>query len=149
MSPPDDASHPGMGERNTRNPLQGSSRQVPAPERGDTILRNTPQTLMTRPRIMIVEDDDGLRQVIHIQLEREGFEITSTPSAEEALAILEKSPQHLVITDLGLPGISGIDLLKRVRVEYPETAIILMTAFGTVQTAIEAMKAGAYDYITK
>jgi DNA-binding NtrC family response regulator len=104
---------------------------------------------MTRPRILIVEDDEGLRQVIHIQLEREGYEIASTPSAEEALAILEKSPHHLVITDLGLPGISGIDLLKRVRVEYPEAAIILMTAFGTVQTAIEAMKAGAYDYITK
>ncbi|MGA7237889.1 MAG: sigma-54 dependent transcriptional regulator [Bryobacteraceae bacterium] len=104
---------------------------------------------MTRPRILIVEDDGGLRQVIHIQLEREGYEISSVSSAEEGLAVLEKSPHHLVITDLGLPGMSGIDLLKRIRVEYPETAIILMTAFGTVQTAIEAMKAGAYDYITK
>jgi DNA-binding NtrC family response regulator len=104
---------------------------------------------MTRPRILIVEDDDGLRQVIHIQLEREGYEVSSALSAEQALATLEKSPHHLVITDLGLPGMLGIDLLKRVRMEYPETAIILMTAFATVQTAIEAMKSGAYDYITK
>ena len=62
---------------------------------------------MTRPRILIVEDDDGLRQVIHIQLEREGYETSSAPSAEEALPILEKSPHHLVITDLGPAGNVG------------------------------------------
>jgi two-component system NtrC family response regulator len=104
---------------------------------------------MAQDKILIVEDDDGLRQVTQVQLEREGYDTNSAVSAEEAFQILEKSPQQLVITDLNLPGISGIDLLKRIRMDHPETAVIVMTAFGTVQTAVDAMKAGAYDYITK
>jgi DNA-binding NtrC family response regulator len=104
---------------------------------------------MSSFKILIIEDDDSLRRVMHIQLNREGYEASSAASSEEAIPILEKSPQNLVITDLNLPGISGIDLLKKVRASYPETAVIVMTAFGTVQTAVDAMKAGAYDYITK
>lgn len=104
---------------------------------------------MNSARILIVEDDENLRQVIQIQLAREGYETSSATSAEEAVNILDKSLFQLVLTDLSLPGISGIDLLKRVRLEYPETEVIVMTAFGTVQTAVEAMKAGAFDYITK
>ena len=86
---------------------------------------------------------------MHVQLEREGYETTSASTAEEAGVILEKHPQNLVITDLHLPGISGIELLKKLRLDFPETAVVVMTAFGTVQTAVEAMKAGAYDYLTK
>lgn len=104
---------------------------------------------MARERILIVEDDEGLRQVTHLQLERQGYEMSSAGSAEAALEILEKSPQHLVLTDLNLPGMPGLDLLKRVRAEHPATTVIVVTAFGTVQSAVEAMKAGAYDYITK
>jgi DNA-binding NtrC family response regulator len=104
---------------------------------------------MPKDRILIVEDDDGLRTVTQVQLEREGYEVNSAVSAELAIPILEKSLQQLVITDLHLPGMSGLDLLKRIRMEYPETAVIFMTAFGTVQTAVEAMRAGAYDYISK
>lgn len=104
---------------------------------------------MATDSILIVEDDDGLRQVTHTQLEREGYVTRSVVSAEEAIEILEKHPLQLVITDLNLPGLSGLELLKRVRMEHPETAVIVMTAFGTVQTAVEAMRAGAYDYIAK
>lgn len=104
---------------------------------------------MAGERILIVEDDEGLRQVTHLQLERQGYETSSADSAEAALPLLEKSPPQLVITDLSLPGISGIDLLKRIRAEHPATVVIVMTAFGTVQSAVEAMKAGAYDFITK
>jgi DNA-binding NtrC family response regulator len=104
---------------------------------------------MTPGRVLVVEDDDSLRQVMHAHLEKEGYTTVSAASAEDALPALEKSPQHLVLTDLNLPGMSGIELLKRIRLEYPETSVIVMTAFGTVQTAVEAMKAGAYDYITK
>jgi DNA-binding NtrC family response regulator len=100
-------------------------------------------------RILIVEDDESLRKVMHLQLEREGYETTSASTGEEAIALLEKSPQNLVVTDLHLPGISGLDLLKKFRQEYPETAVIVMTAYGTIQTAVEAMKAGAYDFLTK
>jgi two-component system NtrC family response regulator len=100
-------------------------------------------------RLLIVEDDPGLRQVLQIQLEREGYLAQSVASAEEALPILEKVPHDLVITDLNLPGASGIELLKRVRTVDPQTAVIVMTAFATVETAVQAMKEGAYDYITK
>jgi DNA-binding NtrC family response regulator len=104
---------------------------------------------MALERILIVEDDESLREVTQIQLEREGYEVNSALSAEQALPILEKASHQLILTDLNLPGMSGLQLLKRVRVDYPESAVIVMTAFGTVQTAVEAMKAGAYDYINK
>jgi DNA-binding NtrC family response regulator len=104
---------------------------------------------MPKDRILIVEDDDGQRQVTQVQLEREGYETNSALSAELALPILEGSLHQLVITDLHLPGMSGLELLKHIRLEYPETAVIVMTAYGTLKTAVEAMRAGAYDYVAK
>ena len=74
---------------------------------------------MSTGRILIVEDDESLRRVMHVQLEREGYETTSASTAEEAGVILEKHPQNLVITDLHLPGISGIELLKKLRLDFP------------------------------
>ena len=65
------------------------------------------------------------------------------------MALLQKSPHDLVISDLKMPEMSGLDLLRRIRSEYPDTVVVMITAFGTVGTAVEAMKAGAYDYITK
>jgi two-component system NtrC family response regulator len=67
----------------------------------------------------------------------------------QALEVLRKQPQDLVLSDLNLPDGSGIDLLKQVRAEYPETAVIIITAYGSVETAVESIKSGAYDYITK
>jgi len=104
---------------------------------------------MPKDRILIVEDDDGQRQVTQVQLEREGYDVSSAMSAELALPVLEKSLYQLVITDLHLPGMSGLDLLKRVRLEHPETVVIVMTAYATLKTAVEAMRAGAYDYVAK
>ena len=101
------------------------------------------------PKILIVEDDESLRRVMHIQLSREGYETTSVADSEQALQTIGKAPQNLVITDLNLPGMSGMDLLRKVRGEYPETAVVVMTAFGTIPSAVEAIKSGAYDYITK
>src|SRR3954452_24718718 len=95
-----------------------------------------PRLLMSSGRILIVEDDESLRKAMHLQLEREGYEISSACTAEEATSILEKHPQNLIITDLHLPGVSGIELLKKARAEYPDTAVVVMTAFGTVQTAV-------------
>ena len=96
---------------------------------------------MPNDRILIVEDDEVQRQATQVQLEREGYEANAAVSAELALPILDKSLHQLVITDLNLPGMSGLDLLKRVRLEHPETAVIVMTAFGTLKTAVEAMRA--------
>jgi len=86
---------------------------------------------------------------MHGQLRKEGYETASAPDASTGLAILEQSPQHLVIADLKLPDMSGVELLKRIHPDYPGTVVVVMTAFGTVQSAVEAMKAGAYDYMVK
>jgi DNA-binding NtrC family response regulator len=101
------------------------------------------------PKVLVVEDDDTLRRVMHAQLTKDGYETASASDAPAALRVLEHSRQHLVIADLNLPGMSGVELLKRIQSDYPGTIVILMTAFGTVQSAVEAMKAGACDYIVK
>ena len=104
---------------------------------------------MISPRILVVDDDESLRRVTQVQLEAEGYTVAIAADGEQALAALDKSPQDLVITDLMMPGMSGIDLLRRIRELYPEVTVILVTAFGSVESAVEAMKLGAYDYITK
>lgn len=104
---------------------------------------------MTRKRILVVDDDESLRRVTQMQLEEIGYEVKAAPGGEEALALLDEWDAALVLTDLRMPGLSGMELLKRIRNEHPETAVVLMTAFGTISSAVEAIKAGAYDYITK
>jgi len=104
---------------------------------------------MTKGRILVVDDDPSLRRVLQVQLEQERYEVAVTASAQQTLAVLQLRQFDLVITDLKLPGMSGLELLKHARSQYPQTVVILLTAFGTVDTAVEAMKAGAYDYLTK
>ncbi|MBV8810893.1 MAG: sigma-54-dependent Fis family transcriptional regulator [Acidobacteriaceae bacterium] len=104
---------------------------------------------MENARILIAEDEDIVRHVMESVLRKQGYETTSVSNAEQAIEVLQRSPVDLIITDLHLPGASGIELLKKARGIYSDTAVIVMTAFGTIQSAVEAMKAGAYDYLTK
>jgi DNA-binding NtrC family response regulator len=104
---------------------------------------------MGKRKILVVDDDESLRRVMQMQLEEAGYEVLAASQGQDALAVMEDMTPALVITDLKMPGISGLDLLRRLRGAYPETTVIMVTAFGTVSTAVEAMKAGAYDYITK
>ena len=104
---------------------------------------------MTRKRILVVDDDESLRWVTQAQLQQSGFDVSAAANGDEALKRIGEFPPDLVITDLKMPGMSGLDLLRRVRGEYAEILVIVVTAFGTVENAVEAMKAGAYDYITK
>jgi two-component system NtrC family response regulator len=104
---------------------------------------------MAMGKILVVEDDENLRRATQLHLSKSGYETTVAVDAPEALDVLHKSPQDLVLTDLNLPGLSGLDLLKKIRSDYPDTTVVLITAFGTVETAVEAMKSGAYDYLTK
>jgi len=104
---------------------------------------------MTKGRILVVDDDPSLRRVLQVQLEQEGYEVAVTASAQQTLSLLQLRHFDLVITDLKMPEMSGLELLKHVRSQHPQTIIIMLTAFGTVDTAVEAMKAGAYDYLTK
>jgi two-component system NtrC family response regulator len=100
-------------------------------------------------RILVVDDDESLRWVTQAQLQQSGYRVDAAASGGEALARIQESAPDLVITDLMMPGMSGIELLKKIRAAYPEIMVVLVTAFGTVENAVEAMKAGAYDYITK
>jgi len=104
---------------------------------------------LQRNRILVVDDDESLRRVTEVQLQQGGYQVLTAASGQEALELLQKRPVELVVTDLKMPGMSGLELLKRIRADYPELVVIVVTAFGTIETAVEAMRAGAYDYVTK
>ena len=101
------------------------------------------------PTILLVEDDTSLRRIMQLRLEGGPYAVTCVSSAEEALLALERQPFQLVVSDLMMPGLSGLDLLRRVKADHPETPVILLTAYGSVESAVEAMKCGALDYLTK
>ena len=104
---------------------------------------------MSKKRILVVDDDESLRWVTQAQLQQSGYDVAAAANAASALEQIRNLPADLVITDLKMPGMSGLELLKEIRAGYPEIIVIMVTAFGTVENAVEAMKAGAYDYITK
>jgi len=104
---------------------------------------------MFNNRILLVEDDDSLRITQAMYLEREGFEVTAVGSGGEALRRIAHTQYHAVVTDLRLDEVDGLEVLTAVKEKSPETEVILLTGFGSVDTAVEAMKAGAYDYLTK
>jgi two-component system NtrC family response regulator len=104
---------------------------------------------MRHNRILVVDDEESLRRVTQLRLEAAGYHVNAVPDGFQALDSLAREPFDLVLTDLKMPGMTGIELLKRVREDYPDVVVILITAFGTVESAVEAVKAGAYDYIVK
>jgi len=104
---------------------------------------------MSPLRILTVDDDASLRQVMAMQLEEMGYAALSASSGAEALQWLASEPVSLVITDFRMPGMNGLELLERIRAGYPLTPVIMITAFGSIGNAVEAIKAGAFDYISK
>jgi DNA-binding NtrC family response regulator len=100
-------------------------------------------------QILIVDDDSGNREGLTLLLQQAGYEITATDSGESALQRLAETPFAVIITDLFMPGISGLDILRRVKERTPQTHVILMTGHASTETAVEAMKEGAFDYLTK
>ncbi|MCC6856949.1 MAG: sigma-54-dependent Fis family transcriptional regulator [Bryobacterales bacterium] len=104
---------------------------------------------MNRNLILVVDDDSSIRRVMKMQLEEAGYEVALAADGGQARAIIDQRKPKLVITDLRMPASGGLDLLRYVREDSHETTVMIITAFGTVETAVEAMKAGAYDYITK
>ncbi|MGB9072859.1 MAG: sigma-54 dependent transcriptional regulator [Terriglobales bacterium] len=99
--------------------------------------------------ILIVEDEAKMRRLLEISLGEDGFATLGAPDAESGLKLLEKEPVGLIITDLKLPGMNGLEFLRAVKQLDPTLPVIVMTAFGSVETAVEAMKAGASDYLLK
>jgi response regulator RpfG family c-di-GMP phosphodiesterase len=102
-----------------------------------------------RPRVLVVDDEKFIRDILADFLSLEGYSVRTAPDGSAAITELHNSPYDLVITDLKMPKLGGLDLLKEITTRCPETLTIIMTGFGTVETAIDAMKQGAYDYILK
>jgi two-component system response regulator PilR (NtrC family) len=100
-------------------------------------------------KILIVEDENSMREVLKILLEGESYEVTSASDGLEGISHIDKDIFDLVITDIKMPGADGFEVLKKVKNISPGTVVIMITAFGTTEAAIEAMKLGAYDYIHK
>ncbi len=100
-------------------------------------------------KILVVDDELSMREFLSILLEREGYDVTVAGSADEALRTMESALFDLVLSDVNMPGLSGIELLGRIKNMSPETAVLILTAFSTSEQAVEAMKLGAYDYVCK
>lgn len=99
--------------------------------------------------ILVVDDELSMREFLSILLEREGYETAVAASAEEALFLLENRVFDLIISDVQMPGLNGIDLLSRIKETAPGTSVLMMTAYSAAEQAVEAMKLGAYDYLSK
>lgn len=102
-----------------------------------------------KPRILVVDDEESIREFLDIMLRKEGYEVTCVEDGQKAIDILKKKSFDLLISDLQMPNVTGIELLKHCRETYPDLLFMMITAFGTAESAVEAMKMGAYDYITK
>lgn len=101
------------------------------------------------PRVLVVDDEKVIREILADFLTLEGFKVTTAPDGAVALERLEKEPYHMVISDLKMPNMGGLELLEHIQSDHRDVLAVIMTGFGTVETAIEAMKKGAYDYILK
>lgn len=99
--------------------------------------------------ILVVDDDSSLRRVMQMQLIEAGYQVELAAAGLDAHRILIERQPKLVITDLRMPDLDGIELLRRIAEEEIQTTVIMITAFGSIETAVQAMKLGAYDYITK
>jgi DNA-binding NtrC family response regulator len=105
---------------------------------------------MNRVRsILVVDDDAAMREMIVSLLEEQGFRASGCGGVDEALELLREQPADAVLSDIRMPGKSGLDLLGEIRELRPEVPVVLMTAFGSIDSAVEAMRAGAFDYVTK
>ncbi|MGE5307663.1 MAG: sigma-54-dependent transcriptional regulator [Deltaproteobacteria bacterium] len=102
-----------------------------------------------KTRIVVADDEPLIRHSLSELFSLEGFAVRTAESGEEALALLKEAPADIVITDMKMGGMDGIELLRRIKKERPETYVIMVTGYGSIENAVEAMQEGAYDYVTK
>ncbi len=101
-----------------------------------------------RKSILLIDDDDSIRRVVEYNLREEGYDVTTSPSGTEGLRLFQDRPVDLVLTDIRMPEMDGLDLLVRLKAMQPDLPVVLLTAHGTISSAVEAMKLGAFDYLT-
>jgi DNA-binding NtrC family response regulator len=105
--------------------------------------------IMSNVSILIVDDDIGSQRALLQVLRKEGYLVEGAVSAAQALEKLKDRAVDLVITDLRMEGMDGVELTRQVRLHWPDTAVIVMTAFASIDTAVRSIQAGAYDYVSK
>ncbi len=121
----------------------------PAPPPAAAPADSAPAPSPDAPLVLVVDDDRGVLESLTRILQKEGFRTLSASNGTDALDLLRRERAPVLVTDLMMPGMSGADLLKAAKAVRPETEVVLITAYGTVETAVQAMKEGAYDFITK
>jgi DNA-binding NtrC family response regulator len=99
--------------------------------------------------LLVVDDDEHVRDVCHAVALESGMKPMEVSTAEEALEVMEVLPADILLTDLRLPGTSGLELLKKVTLLHPDLAVVMLTQYGTIDSAVEATRIGAADYVTK
>ena len=99
--------------------------------------------------VLIIDDDDSLRRVMEYTLDEAGFKVITASNGTEGLKRFVEEQPPVVLTDIQMPGMSGYEVLQSIRSSNPEVRVIIVTAFGTVEQAVDAMKDGAFDYLTK
>jgi two-component system NtrC family response regulator len=104
---------------------------------------------LSERKVLLIDDDESLRRVTEYSLHSAGFQVLSASDGKQGLASFEADKPQVVITDIQMPGLSGYDVLQQIKTESPETIVIVITAFSSVEKAVEAMKQGAYDYLAK
>lgn len=101
------------------------------------------------PRILLAEDDEIMRISVSDSLKKQGWRVEEAEDGPKAMALFDRHQYNLVISDIRMPGMDGLTLLKKVRQQSPETAIVIMTAYGSVDAAIDCLRQGATDYVLK
>jgi two-component system response regulator PilR (NtrC family) len=104
---------------------------------------------MLEDRILVADDEQSMREFLDIMLKKEGYKVSLAANGEEVLKLIDKDLFDLILLDIRMPRLDGIGVLKKVKTSSPETIVIMITAYASADTAIKAMKEGAYDYITK
>jgi two-component system, NtrC family, response regulator PilR len=104
---------------------------------------------MAKARVLIVDDEKSMRDLLSITLEKEGYDVSSATGGEPAIEMLHRDSVDVVITDLRMPKVDGLQVLRAAKEISPDTTVIMITAVASTESAVEAMKLGAYDYITK
>src|SRR5262245_8141841 len=104
---------------------------------------------LSRPRVLIVDDERSMRELLTIVLSREGYDVITAESGGEAISVLQRQAVDLLISDIRMPDIGGVDVLRAAKQGDPDVPVIMMTAFASTDTAVEAMRLGASDYVTK
>ena len=100
-------------------------------------------------KILLVDDEPSIRSVLTTLLRKKNYEVTPVGSGETAIELLRENEYDLILTDIRMEPVNGLEVLQAARKQSPRSAVVLLTGYGSIKTAVEAMKGGAFDYVTK